>query len=104
MTPSPESLRDAGIAARENAVDPRWIVIVDSIIESAAMSGERFSADDIRKSVPVVALGLVGGRVRSFLMRKEIVMVDEVRSTWPPTHHKKIGVYVGAQYVQAVAS
>lgn len=95
---SPESLRDAGIAAAENAADPRWIVIVDAIIQDAAASGRSFSADDIRGQVPAVALHLVGGRVRSFLMRKLIIPVGEVRSTWPATHHKKIGLYVGADF------
>lgn len=104
MTTTPEALRDAGIAAAENATDPRWIIIVDSIIETAATTGNRFSADDIREHVPITALHLVGGRIRSFLMRKEIVMVGEVRSTWPATHHKKIGVYVGADHDEVVAS
>ena len=104
---APEHLRDAGIAAAENAADPRLILAVDAAIEDLAAAGHPFSADDIRPLVPTLALPLVGGRVRSYLMRRNpqrLVCVGEIRSEWPPTHHKKIGLYVGAEHAEAGAA
>ena len=104
---TPANLRDAALAAQEHAADPRLILAVDAVIEEFAAAGHPFSADDIRPLVPSLALPLVGGRVRSYLMRRNpqrLVCVGEIRSDWPATHHKKIGLYVGAEHHEAVAS
>ena len=104
---TPAALRDAGIAAQEHHVDPRIDIIIDGAIEELAATGDPFSADDIRPMVPTSALPHVGRRVRSYLMRRNpprLVCVGEIRSEWPPTHAKKIGLYVGAEHHEAVAS
>lgn len=106
MTARPAALRDAGIAAREAHADPRLMLAVDAKIAELAALGEPFSADTLRPLVPAAAIPLVGGRLRAAIMRRpvELVCVGEVRSTHGPTHAKKIGLYVGAEHAEQVAS
>lgn len=103
MATTPERLRDAGIAQRENAADPRLILAVDAVIERWAASGRRFSANEIRDEVPVKAADLVGGRLRAASMRRpaEIAKVGEVKSTLLSTHAKPIAVWQNAEVVAA---
>ena len=94
--------RDTGMAAVVNAADPRLIAAVDVAIESLIDAGEPFSADDVRDLIPSAALPLVGSRMKSHQMRRNpqvLVNVGEVRSDWPASHGKKIGLYVGAEHV-----
>lgn len=102
-TVTPEALRDAGIAQRENAADPRLLLAVDKVIARWVESGRRFSANEIRDEVPVKAADLVGGRLRAASMRKpaEIVKVGEVKSTLLSTHAKPIGVWQSTEVVAA---
>lgn len=95
---TPEQARDAGIALRENAADPRWIAIVDAIIQRWARSGRKFSANTIRDEVPVAARDLAGGRILSALNRKDIKRVGYVKSSLVSTHSKPIGEYVGIEF------
>jgi hypothetical protein len=103
MTTTPEALRDAGIATRENAADPRLILAVDAVIARWVESGRRFSANEIRDEVPTLAADLVGPRLRAASMRKptEIVKVGEVRSSLLSTHAKPIAVWQSAAVVAA---
>jgi hypothetical protein len=104
---TPAHLRDLALTAQEHHADPRLILAVDADIEEFPSVGRPNSADDIRPLVPTLALPLVGGRVRSYLMRRNpqrLVCVGEVRSEWPATHHKKIGLYVGAEHHEAGAA
>jgi len=98
---TPADLRDAGIAAREHAADPRLLAAVEVVIEKWADSGREFSANEIREDVPAIARDLVAGRLRSFAQRKVplIVWRGEVQSSLHSTHGKKIGRYIGAQWV-----
>ena len=100
---TPTQLRDAGIAAAENAADPRLILAVDAVIERWTASGRRFSANEIRDEVPTLAAHLVGGRLRAASMRKpaEITKVGEVGSSLLSTHAKKIAVWQNAEVVAA---
>jgi hypothetical protein len=100
---TPTALRDAGIAARENAADPRLILAVDAVIEKWTASGRRFSANEIRDEVPTLAVDLVGGRLRAASMRKptELVKVGEVGSSLLSTHAKKIAVWQRADVALA---
>lgn len=97
---TPEQARDAGIALRENHADPRWVAIVDAIIERWAKTGRKFSANDLRHEVPTVAQPLVAGRIRSAWMRRPqlIVPVGEVKSDLVSTHSKTVRTWVGAQF------
>ena len=103
---TPEALRDEGIQRREDHADPRLILEVDAKIADLADAGQPFSADTLRPLVSDLAKPLIAGRLRSAAMRKErvIVCVGEIKSTHGPTHAKKIGLYVGAEHVEAVAS
>lgn len=100
---TPDQARDAGIAERENAADPRWVAIVDTIVERWAKSGRPFSANDIRDEVPAVAQRLVAGRLRSAWMRKPrlIEPVGEIKSDLTSTHAKKICIWIGADFAEA---
>lgn len=104
MTTTPEQERDAGMARREIHADPRLIAIVDFFIAKHASSGRPFSANCLRDEVPTLASKYVGNRLRAAYMRKELIPVGKVRSTLRSTHAKEIGVYVGAEHVQQVAS
>lgn len=100
---APERARDAGIAQREKHADPRWIAIVDAVIERWAKSGREFSANDIRDELPVSARDLVAGRIRSAWMRRPqvIVPVGEVKSDLVSTHAKAIKLWLGAEAAAA---
>ena len=100
-------LRDAALEAQTHAADPRLIAAVDIAIERLIDSGVAFSADSVRDLIPAAALPLVGGRFRSYMMRRHPRMVDvvgEVQSTWPATHGKKICLVRGADESEQVAS
>lgn len=98
--------RDHGMADAENAADPRVILAIDAAITKANASGLRWSANDIRDSLPVSHRGLVGARVRAAAMRKpvEMVPVGRTKSNLPSTHRAEIKVWIGAEHVRAVAS
>lgn len=102
MTTTPEGLRDAGIAQCENGADPRLILAVDAVVARWTESGRRFSANEIRDEVPLIAGDLVGPRLRAASMRRpaEIVKVGEVRSSLLSTHAKPIAVWRSALAVQ----
>tara|TARA_R100000655_G_scaffold92848_1_gene134035 strand:+ start:4967 stop:5287 length:321 start_codon:yes stop_codon:yes gene_type:complete len=100
-------LRDAALEAQTHAADPRMIAAVDIAIERLLESGKPWSADDVRPMIPTAALPLVGGHVRSYLMRRHprvIDVVGEVQSTWPAAHGKRIGLYRAADEAEQVAS
>lgn len=101
---TPEQLRDIGIATRENAADPRLMLAVDKVIARWIETGRRFSANEIRDEVPLIAGDLVGPRLRAASMRKpaEIVAVGEVRSSLLSTHAKPIKVWQSAEVVAAI--
>ena len=98
---TPEALRDAGMAAAENAADPRIILAIDAAIERANASGRPWSANDIRDELPVSHAGLVGARVRAAATRRpvEMVRVGYVPSSLPSTHAHPIAVWVGVEHV-----
>lgn len=92
-----QALRDQGMAATENATDPRLILAVDRVIAMHNASGLRWSANDIRDALPIVAGPLVGARVRAAAMRRPVEMrkVGETRSSLRSTHAKTIAVWQG---------
>ena len=103
----PTHLRDAALEAQTHAADPRLEAAVDIAIERLIDSGQVFSADTVREHIPAAALPLVGGRVRSYMMRRHPRMVDvvgEIQSTWPATHGKRIMQMRGADESEQVAS
>lgn len=99
-----EQARDEGMEAATNAADPRVILTIDKLIAKANASGKRWSANDIRKQLPVSSQGLVGARVRAASMRRpiEMVQVDVTPSTLKSTHKKPIAVWVGVPSVGSV--
>lgn len=92
-----EALRDAGMAATENAADPRLLLAVDAKIAEFNATGDRWSANDLRDALPIVAGPLVGARVRAAAMRRptEMVKVGMTRSSLLSTHKAWIAVWVG---------
>src|SRR5687768_11624888 len=94
---TPEQARDGGMAAAENAADPRVILIIDGLIAEYNDRGLHWSANDIRERVPVSAGPLVGARVRAAAMRRprEMVKVGEEPSTLRSTHAKNVAVWKG---------
>lgn len=97
MTTLAELARDAGMAATENAADPRLILAVDRVIAEHNATGMPWSANDIRDALPVVAGPLVGARVRAAAMRRPVEMeqVGMTRSSLRSTHAKPIAVWRG---------
>lgn len=100
-------LRDEGMAAAEQAADPRLVLTIDQAIEKAIASGRRFSANDIRDQFPVVRSGLVGARMRSYAGRREdghplMVKVGYTPSTSPETRNHEIKVWLGWDAHQAI--
>lgn len=94
------ALRDEGMAAVENAADPRVILAIDARIQKAIDTRRPFSANDIRDDFPVSDEHLVGARVRAFGTRKvngQRVMtpVGYTPSTLASTHKHPIRVWVG---------
>lgn len=68
------ALRDSGHACTTAAADPRLVLAVDRVIAEANASGKRWTADDIRDQLPVVAGPLVGARIRAAALRKPVEM------------------------------
>ena len=103
---TPETLRDAGMAEAENAADPRIILAIDAAIAKANASGYRWSANDLRRELPVSHGALIGARVRAAAMRRprEMRRVGYEPSNLPSTHAHPIAVWVGVGRVEAVAS
>ena len=99
---TPEALRDEGMAAAENAADPRIILAIDAAIDRANASGRPWSANDIRDEMPTTeSKGLVGARVRAAAARRpaQMVRVGYVPSDLPSTHSHPVSVWVGAEHV-----
>ncbi len=97
MTTLAELARDAGIEQATNAADPRLILAVDRVIAMHNASGLRWSANDIRDALPIVAGPLVGARVRAAAMRRPVEMrkVGMTRSSLLSTHKAWIAVWQG---------
>jgi hypothetical protein len=100
---TPEALRDAGMEAAEAAADPRLVLMVDNVIADLNASGRKWSANEARDLLPVVAGPLVGARVRAAAMRRpvEMVSVGRVKSTLLSTHSAEIRVWQGIDAVEA---
>lgn len=97
MTTTPEALRDLGHATTTHAADPRLVLAVDKVIAEACATGKRFSANDIRDALPVVAGPLVGARIRAAALRKPTEMrhVGMTRSSLLSTRSAWIAVWQG---------
>ena len=90
------ALRDQGHATTTHAADPRLVLTVDRVIAEANATGKRWTADDIRDALPVVAGPLVGAR-RAAALRKprEMRKVDMKRSALLSTRRAWIAVWQG---------
>lgn len=95
---TPATLRDQGMAATEQAADPRLILMIDEQIASLNASGKTWSANDLRDLLPVVAGPLIGTRVRAAATRRPVEMepVGYVASSLLSTHAHPIRVWRGA--------
>lgn len=102
----PTALRDAGMAATENASLPHHIAEVDKVIAELNATGMPWSANDLRDSLPIVRRPLVGARVRAAAMRRpiEMVKVGRTPSSLRSTHAKDIIVWQGVACEQEAAS
>lgn len=96
-TETPESRRDEGMAQTTAATDPRLILTVDKVIADLNATGRRWSANDCRDLLPVVAGPLVGARVRAAAMRRPVEMrkVGMTRSSLLSTRSAWIAVWEG---------
>ena len=97
MTTAAHALRDQGHACTTAAADPRLVLTVDRVIAEANATGKRWTADDIRDALPVVAGPLVGARIRAAALRKprEMRKVDMKRSALLSTRRAWIAVWQG---------
>lgn len=97
MTTLAEFDRDAGMAQAENATDPRLMLAVDKKIAEFNATGERWSANDLRDALPVVAGPLIGARMNAAANRKptEMKRVGMTRSSLRSTRHAWIAVWQG---------
>lgn len=93
--------RDRGIAQAEAADRSGWNkALIDQGIDALALTGVRFSANDLRILLPDDLPGpLFGARFRHAREnRGRIVIVDEVASSKLNTHGKKVYVYIGSEH------
>lgn len=103
-TPTPQDLRDQGMAQVEQNTDVRLIIMVDTVIAEFNESGNDWSANDLRSRLPVVAPALIGARIKAATMRRPMEMrrVDWVLSDLASTKSKPIGVYRGAKHADTL--
>ena len=94
---TPAAAQAAGMAAAENAADPRVLLAVDKVIADLNASGMPWSANDARAALPVTSSGLVGARIKAASMRRprEMEAVGLTRSDLPSTHLARITVWRG---------
>lgn len=91
------ALRDQALTQVTTASDTQDIAVVDQAIREVAAAGQPFSANDVRPLLPPLrSQGLVGARMNSLRMRRQIIKIGEVVSTDVGTHGKRIGLYVAS--------
>jgi hypothetical protein len=88
------ALRDQGIAQVTAAAPAHDRDAIDRAIRLVARQLPQFSANDVRPHLPEgVNPNLIGARFIALAKSKEIRKVDEVPSTDPGTHGKKVGLW-----------
>lgn len=91
------ALRDRGIAQVTAAAPASDRDAIDHAIRTVAQQLRVFSANDVRPRLPHgVNPNLIGARFIALAKSKEIRKVDEVPSTDPGTHGKKVAVWEAA--------
>ncbi len=91
-----EALRDEGMTRTTDAADAQDVAVIDQAIAHLNTSGRAWSANDLRDLLPHVRQPLIGARVRSAALRKEMHRVGYVPSTLPSTHAHPIALWRGA--------
>lgn len=93
------ALRDTGHATTTHAADPRLVLTVDKVIADANATGKRWTADDIRDALPVVAGPLVGARIRAAALRKphEMRKVGMKPSALLSARRAYVAVWIGVE-------
>ncbi len=89
-----------GAHRREQAMshvdDNLWDrAVIDQAILFFAVSGERFSANQVRPLLPEVRRAAIGPRFMAAARRGQIVRVDWTPSSDPGTHCHQIAVWQG---------
>lgn len=91
---SPVVARDEALHRVERNADDWTKALVDQAILAVIDEYGEASMNECRDLLPELPQrNLIGARMRSLALRKEITWVRDVRSTDPGTHAKKIGVY-----------
>lgn len=94
-----EAGRDEGMAATENAADPRVMAAIDDMIAEFNWTGSPWSVNNLRNILPVADHRLIGARVRAAAMRRprEMTKVGSTPSNLASTHTKDIAVWCGVR-------
>lgn len=102
--PTGAALRDAGMAATEQASDDWSRAVIDQALATFAAAGRPFSANDLRPLLPPgIRPALVGARFMAASKRREIVKVGWVASTDPGTHAHPVGLWLRADVATEAA-
>lgn len=95
--------RDAGIDLALEAASDWEKALVWQAIEAFAELGQPFSANNLRDLLPDVRTPMIGGQFTKASIAGVIVRVGIVMSTDEPTHHKPIGLWLGASAAARLA-
>lgn len=88
--------RDAGIDLALEAASDWEKALVWQGIEAFGQTGRPFSANNLRDLLPDVRTPMIGGQFTKASAAGVIVRVGVVMSTDEETHHKAIGLWLGA--------
>lgn len=88
--------RDAGMQNAELADSSGWDrKVIDQAIDAYALTGERFSSNELRELLPEVRSALIGTRFMAASVGGRIRRVGLTPSTKKNTHGKDVAVWLG---------
>lgn len=94
----------AGMALAETGDQADWDrKLIDQAIAAFAITGEPFSANDLRDLLPDVRTTLMGSRFYAASVREEIRKVGDATSTKKNTHAKPVALWIGTATTVAPA-
>lgn len=99
-----EALKQRGMAYAKAAQPQEWKDRVNAVIETLALLGRPFTADDVSAAAgdsPTGSQGAMGALMTGAAKRGLIVKTSEQTSQRRSVHGKPVGVWVGAWTVAA---
>lgn len=94
-----EALKQQGMAVAIAAQPEEWKARVNAVIETLALLGRPFTADDVSAAAgdsPTGSQGAMGALITGAAKRGLIVKQSETTSQRRSVHGKSVGVWIGA--------